>query len=181
MRIHRTGLGGIAIAVAGVCGQFVVAAEEPADRADVRSPSDSPRAVLSRPFTVPPFRDSEYGDMVHRGDPDAPSAGHPHYDFPSKQYGHWFRPRAFGLTTRERCKPRIFRPRGFGNLSNPPATCYRIDYHPFVLEDASTKFGPSYLRRSGDLRCCGDQLDCENESDKWRVLKIWKRWKIFQR
>ncbi len=175
MRFRRAWLGGIAIAVVGVCGQFDVAAAEPVDRGDVRIPSDSGQIVLSRPFAAAPFRDTEYGDVAHRGDTDAPSAGHPHYDWPSQRYGHWYRPRAFGLTTRVRCKPRLFRPRGFGNLSNPPVTCYRIDYHPFVLTDASSKFGPSYHRRRGYLRCCGDQLDCENDSDRWWLLKIWKR------
>ncbi len=100
-----------------------------------------------------PFRDGPYGDHPHYGSPAAPSIGYQHYDLESKHYGNWYLPKLFGWGKAERCQPRAFRPRGLGNLINPPSTCYRIDYHPFVLKDARTRFGPSYFMRQPDPRC----------------------------
>lgn len=108
-----------------------------------------------------PFRDGPYGDHTHLGDPQAPSVGYPHYDLETKHYDHWYLPKLFGWGKAERCSPRPFRPRGYGNLSNPPSTCYRIDYNPYVLEDARTRWGPSYFMRQPDPRCdCGHCEQC---------------------
>jgi hypothetical protein len=119
--------------------------------------ANSPRTQHSSIPGTPPFRDTEYGDRPHFGTPDAPSRGYAHYELPSERYGQWYRPRAFGLGKNERCAPDAFRPRGYGNLAARPCTAYRIDYHPFVLENPASDFGPSYYRRQPDQRCsCHD-------------------------
>ncbi|GAB4146683.1 MAG: hypothetical protein Tsb009_19480 [Planctomycetaceae bacterium] len=100
-----------------------------------------------------PFQYGDYGHLPHEGDGESPAQGYPHYDHPSKRYGHFYRPKAFGRGVEERCAPSPFRPRGYGDLFNEPTTCYRMDYHRFTLKNGSSLYGPSYYRRQPDPRC----------------------------
>ena len=105
-------------------------------------------------FLPPAFQDTEYGRQSHLGEADDPGRGYLHYDSPNQRYGHWYRPHAFGRGVAERCAPRPFRPRGFGNLFNEPTTCRRMDYHRYVMTvEHKSRYGPSYYSRLPDPRC----------------------------
>lgn len=146
--------------LAGLTGILVILTgsldAQPPEQPDI-PPTASPRApsAMERLFAWPPviFRDTEYGDVPHGGEVDAPGRGYPHYDRPAERYGPWYRPKSFGLGVAERCRPRPFRPHGYGSLFNDPSTCYRMDYHPYVLKSAVSRFGPSYHLRRSDPRC----------------------------
>lgn len=173
--IRRMVFGGIAVTAVTLLGQAESFAQYPdrysdgdsgqTDRREQPPNQDArpnqPPAGAQLPGTWLPtasFRDTEWGDVPHYGDANRPSRGYPHYDWPNERYGQWYRPQAFGLGQYERCQPRPFRPRGYGNLSNRPKTCYRMDYHPYVLKDPTTEYGPSYYLRQPDERCPGDEL-----------------------
>ena len=106
-------------------------------------------------FGWPPviFRNTEYGAGPHPGMEEAPSRGYSHYDYPSERHGIWYRPKSFGLMMPQRCAPSPFRPRGYGDLFNRPVTCYRMDYHPYIVENTDNRFGPAYYRRQYDPHC----------------------------
>lgn len=154
--------------------RHVVVAEEldELDSSSVSRETEGPFVVGSHPLATGPFRDTEYGDIPHYGDENRPSRGYPHYDYPNERYGQWYRPRAFGLKQRERCLPRPFRPRGYGNLEKRPSTCYRMEYNPYVLEHPGTKFGPSYMYRQPDGRCGGDELISINNDVPWYRFNV---------
>jgi hypothetical protein len=175
-----------AVALLVFAGSSQLMAEQPED------PSVTP--FFGRPSKTAPFRDTEFGAHAHYGSPDSPDRGHPQYDLPSQHYGEWYRPRAFGWGKKERCEPRPFLPRGLGNLGNPRSTCNRMDYHPYVVKDARSRYGPSYFQRQPDPRCdydclCGrcsdairahcegdDECQCETCSAHDRRGSSHKRW-----
>lgn len=152
------------------CGTRLSAEEDVI--AEATDGGEVPIAFPEHPLGSVPFRDTEYGDVPHYGEEDAPSRGYPHYDYPFERYGQWYRPRAFGLKQEERCLPRPFRPRGYGNLQKRPSTCYRMEYRPFELVDPSTKYGPSYFLRQPDSRCGGDELISIDNDVKWYRFNV---------
>jgi len=153
-------------------GGGVVASAEELDETLISENTASPLIEGSHPLATGPFRDTEFGDVPHYGDENRPSRGYPHYDYPTERYGQWYRPRAFGLKQEQRCLPRAFRPRGYGSLLKRPSTCYRMEYRPFELIDATTKFGPSYPLRQPDGRCGGDELISINSDVKWYRFNV---------
>jgi hypothetical protein len=84
-----------------------------------------------------------------------------YYALSSQSYNVWHRPGETAWTARERCQPRKFCPRGFGDLSNKPRCGYRLDYHRYVLKDTNTAHGPAFYQWSTKPRRC-----CEIEKDK---------------
>ena len=84
-----------------------------------------------------------------------------YYALPSQSYHVWHRPGEAAWTARERCQPRKFCPRGFGDLGNKPKCGYRLDYHRYVLKDTNTVHGPSFYQWSTEPRRC-----CEIENGK---------------
>ena len=97
------------------------------------------------------------------GAPGSAGNGFNHFANPFDRYTTWYRPRAASLTKYQRCEPESFRPRGFGNLFARPCDGYRMEYEPYGLDDAHSKYGPSYFARMPDPRCddcCHDDDDC---------------------
>jgi len=100
------------------------------------------------------------------GAPGSSGNGFHHFSMPFDKYTTWYRPRAATLTQYERCAPAPFRPRGFGNLFARPGDGYRMEYEPYLLGDAPSKYGPSYFARMPDPRCndcchCWDECQCD--------------------
>ncbi|MCH7990081.1 MAG: hypothetical protein IID46_13145 [Planctomycetes bacterium] len=89
------------------------------------------------------------------------SNGPLYYTFPSQSYNVWHRPGEAAWTARERCQPRKFCPRGFGDLGSKPRCGYRLDYHRHVLRDTNTVHGPAFYQWSMEPRRC-----CEIEKGK---------------
>jgi len=146
---RRNLIGGLALAALSLSNQssFVAQAGSPLTEASEPIVSDE---VFDSP---PSFRDSPYGRHPHIATPNDPAYGHPHYDCPSRYHGIWYRPRSFGLGSRQRCRPALFRPRGYGNLFNRPCTAYRLDYQAYTLQKPDSRFGPAYYYRQKDARC----------------------------
>lgn len=97
------------------------------------------------------------------GAPGSAGNGFNHFSNPFDRYTTWYRPRAASLTKYQRCEPESFRPRGFGNLFARPCDGYRMEYEPYGLDDAPSKYGPSYFARMPDPRCddcCHGEDDC---------------------
>jgi hypothetical protein len=86
-----------------------------------------------------------------------------YYAQSSQSCNVWHRPGEAAWTARERCQPRNFCPRGFGDLSNKPKCGYRLDYHRYVLKDTNTVHGPAFYKWSTEPRRC-----CEIEKGKSR-------------
>jgi len=108
---------------------------------------------------VPPPVPKEKDRKYRQGVPEAKQAqfnkGPLYYDKSSRSYNIWQKPHEADWTARERCQPRPFCPRGYGDLGNKPRTCYRLDYHRYVVKDLKTTHGPSYYRWSTKPeRCC---------------------------
>ena len=82
-----------------------------------------------------------------------PTGGLLNYDRPFRNYGTWYRPKAFSLTPRERCQPGPFRPRGYGNLFNRQSDPRRMDYAAYQIKDSRSVFGPSYYAIPEDQHC----------------------------
>ena len=173
---------GIGAAAAGLCALFLgsvwssgVHAQNPAPYAPApmksglnalpqRGPVPAREALPQPMRTMPvPFRDTEYGQMIHLGDGDSPGRGYPHFDSAYRRYGIWYRPRSFGWDVAERCAPRPFRPRGYGNLFNETSMCHRMDYHRFEIRNYRSEYGPSYYQKLPTEQC----FDCDH-SDKYR-------------
>ena len=127
--------------------------------------------ILTGESTLP--EDSFNGYAQIRATPDlgAPGSagnGYHHFSMPFDRYTNWYRPRAATLTNYQRCAPSPFRPRGFGNMFARPCDGYRMEYEPYTLEDAPSKYGPSYIARMPDPRCnacCLDHDDDECECE----------------
>ncbi len=115
----------------------------------------------------PPYADGPYGLRPHKGKPWYSSAGYPHYDAPAKWYDIWFRPRAFGLTKKQRCRPDRWDPRGFGHLFNRSDSCYRMDYNRYVVVPTYSEYGPSYYRQLPPEQCPWPVQEC---ADGTRLL-----------
>ena len=84
-----------------------------------------------------------------------------YYALHSQSYNVWHRPGEAVWTARDRCQPRKFCPRGYGDLGNKPKCGYRLDYHRYVLKDAHTVHGPAFYQWSTEPRRC-----CEIEKGK---------------
>jgi hypothetical protein len=85
----------------------------------------------------------------------AKSTGFLYYALSSQSYNVWHRPGEAAWTARERCQPRKFCPRGYGDLGMKPKCGYRLDYHRYVLKDTNTVHGPSFYQWSTEpKRCC---------------------------
>ena len=100
------------------------------------------------------------------GAPGSAGNGFHHFSMPFDKYTTWYRPRAATLTKHQRCGPDTFRPRGFGHLFARPCDGFRMEYQPYTLGDAPSKYGPSYVARMSDPRCkccghCRDECECE--------------------
>lgn len=172
---RRLILRGLAVCLLITGGRAVTSAQDavqPDAPAEPLAEPPAPMVLPAHPLATAPFRDTEYGHLPHYGNEDSPGRGYAHYDYPSQRYGQWYRPKVFGLTQTERCLPRPFRPRGQGNVQNRPSTCYRIDYNPFVLEDPTTEYGPSYFLRQPDGRCGGDELISIGNDVPWYRFNV---------
>jgi hypothetical protein len=99
----------------------------------------------------------QYRQEPNLGAESSPGFGFKHFPFSMHMFTTWHRPKASTLTKSQRCAPDSFRPRGLGHLFATPCDSFRMDYSPFVLADAQTNYGPSYLYRHQNLQCddCG--------------------------
>lgn len=100
------------------------------------------------------------------GAPGSAGNGFNHFSTRFDKYTSWYRPRAATLTKSQRCAPAPFRPRGFGNMFARPCDGYRMEFEPYSLADAPSKYGPSYFAQMPDASCsccCQDECDCECE------------------
>lgn len=141
------------------------------------SPALKPELKPPKPFpNVPPVADTPFGDHPHFGTPEDAGQGYLHFELFNNRYGLWYRPRAHLWGLEERCSPGPFRPRGYGDLSKDPSSCYRMDYRRYTVENYRSDFGPAYYRRQGDQRC--DYLDfcekhrrlrCEERTSVWTL------------
>ena len=187
-RHMRKLLGSVTVTAIFLTCQFGVGAQESDSGIREQVASEKMAVPPAGPAQVTPFHDSVYGHHQHYGDADAPTLGHPHYECPSQRNGIWYRPRSFGFGTKQHCRIESFNPRGFGNLFNPSVTCYRMDYHPYVLGNAQSDIELSYYRRRPQP-CCKDgqcslfghkheQLcdDCGMHQPlrRWSLLNFWK-------
>lgn len=169
-------------------GQLNCIAQPPvseADRDATVSPADSNASLVPSKYSLRKFSPIRTGDTMMpedsfngyaqiRSTPDlgAPGSagnGFHHFSMPFDKYTSWYRPRAATLTKYQRCAPAPFRPRGFGNLFARPCDGYRMEYEPYTLQDAPSKYGPSYIARMPDPRCndcCHGQDECECDYKK---------------
>lgn len=135
----------------------------------------APRTIKGPPAGfAPPFAHSQWGKHPFPGQPCEGGYGHPHYPWPQRYYGSYYRPRAFGLRQQERCDPDLWRPRGYGHLFNEPSTCHRMEYIPYIVKAPYSEYGPTYWRRQRDPRCkiClgWDYCDCDDgNEDRTRI------------
>ncbi len=114
---------------------------------------------------APYFRDTQFGQYPHFGNPGAPSEGHLHRDLPDVHYGVWYRPNSFQGQT-DWCKPLPFNPRGRGTPKH--TACERLDYAPYQLAVPHTPYGPYYYPRPLTYNCCR-----EEKQDKKNWFKFW--------
>jgi len=137
------------LCASGLAGEARLSAQSPKQNDATRPPT-----VIEQPYIEAPiFRDTPLGHYPRYGDATGPGEGYRHYDLPSWYYGIWYRPRAFGLTKRQRCRPRPFRPRGYGSLFNRQCTAHRLDYKRYEVYEQKSEYGPAYYGLQEDGRC----------------------------
>ena len=110
------------------------------------------------PKQLPKKQASGYQKAAPAAKQAAKFTGALYYALPSQSYNVWHRPGEAAWTARDRCQPRKFCPRGYGDLGNKPKCGYRLDYHRYVLRDTNTVHGPAFYQWSTEPRRC-----CENE------------------
>lgn len=110
---------------------------------------------------LPNKQTSGYQNTTSATKQSAKFTGPKYYAQPSQSYNVWHRPGEAVWTARDRCQPRKFCPRGFGDLGSKPRCGYRLDYHRYVLKDTNTVHGPAFYQWSTEPRRC-----CEIEKDK---------------
>ena len=128
-----------------------------ADEASPVPPSqDKISTVSSKSVSAQQYANNgfdQFRQEPNLGAGSSPGFGFKHFPFSMHMFTTWHRPKASTLTKCQRCAPESFRPRGYGNLFARPCDSFRMDYSPYILSDAYTKYGPAYMYRHHDLRC----------------------------
>ena len=142
----------------------------PADNTKYENPPPPPKQL-------PHKQASGYQNVIPAAKQAAKFTGPLYYALPSQSYNVWHRPGEAAWTARERCQPRKFCPRGYGDLGNKPKCGYRLDYHRYVLKDTNTVHGPAFYQWSTEpRRCCEiekDNCGCDSCQSKNR-LKLFR-------
>ncbi len=182
-RIILAGIGGcilVAFAAQPILAQTTYDDSAPS-REDLEAGFSSPPRLGGGGYNAPvgpvaqPTGMEQIRIYPHPGPPQAATHGFPNYDLPNWHFDIWFRPKAWGLTKRERCAiPDPWRPRGYGNLFARQSTAHRMDYHRYVLVDRLTGYGPSYYLLKPDQRCCvrtpeGHVIYMRSREEMWQL------------
>ena len=135
------------------------------------------------PKQLPKKQAAGYQDVTPAAKQAVKFTGSQYYAQHQMSYDVWHRPGEAIWTALERCQPRKFCPRGFGDLSSKPRCGYRLDYHRYVLKDTNTIHGPAFYQFSTEpRRCCeiekgkcGDKCGCDRcQSEKLLTLKLFR-------